>query len=194
MEQHKTLYPEIRPESVVIPKGQSLGDWLNTRIARYETRSLDWDALKFQADFDPKYRRAQMRYIGTGGTGIDTDDNAVPAEHFTFSTMVLPAGCEGPLHLHTDAEEVFFILRGSKLRFIIEHQGERFETDPQGARPVLGAARRLSRPGQRGHRGGADVRHHRQQQAGDADLSAGSSGREDQAAEAGCRGCGLMRA
>ena len=69
-----------------------------------------------------------MRYIGTGGTGVDTDDNAVPAEHFTFSTMVLPAGCEGPLHLHTDAEEVFFVLRGNKLRFIIEHQGERFET------------------------------------------------------------------
>ena len=76
----------------------------------------------------PKYRRAQMRYVGTGGTGVDSDENAVPAEHFTFSTMVLPAGCEGPLHLHTDAEEVFFVLRGNKLRFIIEHQGERFET------------------------------------------------------------------
>ena len=128
MEQHKTLYPEIKPDNVVIPKDQTLGDWLKTRIARYDTRSPDWDALKFQADFDPKYRRAQLRYIGTGGTGIDTDDNAVPAEHFTFSTMILPAGCEGPLHLHTDAEEVFFILRGSKLRFIIEHKGERFET------------------------------------------------------------------
>ena len=43
---------------------------------------------------------------------IEVDDNAVPAEHFTFSTMALPAGCEGPLHLHTDAEEVFFVLRG----------------------------------------------------------------------------------
>src|SRR5258708_12544279 len=69
-----------------------------------------------------------MRYIGTGGTGVDSDDSVVPAEHFTFSTMVLPAGCEGPLHLHTDAEEVFFVLRGNKLRFIIEHRGERFET------------------------------------------------------------------
>ena len=65
--------------------------------------------------------------IGTGGTGVATDDNAVPAEHFTFSTMILPAGCEGPLHLHTDAEEVFFILKGSKVRFMIEHQGQRFE-------------------------------------------------------------------
>ena len=120
--------PRSGPKSSSIPKGKSLGDWLDTRIARYETRELDWDALKFQADFDPKYRRAQMRYIGTGGTGVAKDDNAVPAEHFTFSTMVLPAGCEGPLHLHTDVEEVFFVLRGNKVRFIIEHQGERFET------------------------------------------------------------------
>ena len=66
--------------------------------------------------------------FGTGGTGVESDDNVIPAEHFTFSTMVLPAGCEGPLHLHTDAEEVFFVLRGNKLRFIVEHQGERFET------------------------------------------------------------------
>ena len=83
-----------------------------SRIARYETRTYDWDALKFQADFDPKYRRAQMRYVGTGGTGIDGDNNAVPAEHFTFSTMVLPPGCEGPLHVHHDVEEVFFMIRG----------------------------------------------------------------------------------
>ncbi len=44
---------------------------MNTRIARYDTRKYDWDALKFQADFDPKFRRAQMRYMGTGGTGVD---------------------------------------------------------------------------------------------------------------------------
>jgi quercetin dioxygenase-like cupin family protein len=126
--EHKVIYPEISPDRVVIPDGQNLESWLESRIARYATRQLDWHALQFQADFDPKYRRAQMRYVGTGGTGVEGDDNAVPAEHFTFSTMVLPAGCEGPLHLHTDAEEVFFVLRGNKLRFIIEHKGKRFET------------------------------------------------------------------
>src|SRR6266568_3568345 len=122
------VIPEIRPEDVKIPQGASLGAWLESRTARYENRTLDWDALKFQADFDPKYRRAQMRYIGTGGTGVASDETVVPAENFTFSTMVLPAGCEGPLHLHTDAEEVFFILRGSKVRVIVEHLGERHET------------------------------------------------------------------
>ena len=111
-----------------VPEGQSLADWLTTRIARYETRTLDWDALKFQADFDAKYRRAQMRYVGTGGTGVRKDDNTVPAEHFTFSTMVLPAGCEGPMHVHRDVEEVFFIVRGHRIRMMFEAGGERFET------------------------------------------------------------------
>src|SRR5205807_2083098 len=73
--EHKPIYPEIKPDNVVIPKGENLSTWLSSRIARYDTRQLDWDALKFQADYDPKYRRAQMRYVGTGGTGVEGDDN-----------------------------------------------------------------------------------------------------------------------
>ena len=112
----------------VVPQGRSLADWITGRIARYETRTLDWEALGFQADVDPRYRRAQMRYVGTGGTGVSKDSNTVPAEHFTFSTMVLPAGCEGPMHVHRDVEEVFFILRGSRIRLMFEAGGERWET------------------------------------------------------------------
>ncbi len=110
------------------PGDQSLEDWITSRIARHETRNLDWDALKFQADFDPKYKRAQMRYMGTGGTGLASDENTVPSEHFTFSTMVLPPGCEGPMHVHADVEEVFFMLRG-KIRLFLEHDGETWETE-----------------------------------------------------------------
>lgn len=110
------------------PNGMSLAEWLNSRVATRATRKYDWNALKFQADYDPKYRRAQMRYIGTGATGVSTDNNTVPAEHFTFSTMILPVGAEGPLHLHEDAEEVFFVLRG-KVRLIAELNGESWSTD-----------------------------------------------------------------
>ena len=126
MNQHVT--PETTPDDVRIPEGKSLAQWIESRVARFETRQLDWNALKFQADFDPKYRRAQMRYLGVGATGVSNDDGVVPAEHFTFSTMVLPAGCEGPLHLHTDAEEVFFVMRGERIRLMIEHKGEHVET------------------------------------------------------------------
>ena len=111
------------------PEGASFEDWMNSRVARVSTRRYDWDALKFQADFDPKYRRAQMRYLGTGGTGVAADTNTVPAEHFTFSTMVIPAGHEGPSHLHTDVEEVFFIIRG-KLKLVLEKDGCLLYTSP----------------------------------------------------------------
>lgn len=100
---------------------------MEARIARHSTRRYDWDALKFQADFDPKYRRAQMRYVGTGGTGIKSDSQVVPAEHFTFSTMLLPAGAEGPMHVHDDVEEVFFVIRG-KVKVMLEKDGEKYET------------------------------------------------------------------
>ena len=129
MEQHKTLYPEIRPENVAIPKGKSLGDWLNTRIARYETRSTRLGRAqvpgRLRSEVSP---RADCAISAPAAPASPPTTTPCPAEHFTFSTMMLPAGCEGPLHLHTDAEEVFFMLRGNKVRFIIEHQGERFET------------------------------------------------------------------
>lgn len=127
MTQH-AKFPEVQPQDVKIPAGLSLGDWVEKHVARYASRTLDWDALKFQADYDPKYRRAQMRYIGTGATGVSDDENVIPAGHFTFSTMILPAGCEGPSHLHTDSEEVFFILKGHKVRVFVEHLGQRYET------------------------------------------------------------------
>ena len=111
-----------------LPAGeQGFGERMESRVARFATRRYDWDVLKFQADFDPKYRRAQMRYVGTGGTGKDSDSNTVPSEHFTFSTMVLPPGCEGPPHVHTDVEEVFFMLRGS-IRLTIRDGDSEWET------------------------------------------------------------------
>ncbi|WP_397473194.1 cupin domain-containing protein [Pusillimonas sp.] len=108
-------------------EGESFEKWMEGRIARYSTRQYDWDALKFQADFDPKYRRAQMRYIGTGATGVSSDNNTVPSEHFTFSTMVIPGRGEAPMHIHYDVEEVFFLIRG-KLMLFLEKDGERYET------------------------------------------------------------------
>lgn len=57
-------------------EGSSFSEWMDTRVARFSTRKYDWDALKFQADYDPKFRRAQMRYIGTGGTGVANDSRS----------------------------------------------------------------------------------------------------------------------
>jgi quercetin dioxygenase-like cupin family protein len=91
-------------------------------VARLKDRSLDFNVLKFQEEVDPAYRRAQMRYIGRGATA-NNDANVIGAEHFTLSTMVLPAGCKGPLHLHDDVEEVFFILKGT-VTALIQEEGK----------------------------------------------------------------------
>jgi len=87
-------------------------DQIDKHIARLKDRQPDWGVLVFQAKIDPKYRRAQMRYVGGGGTGKHDDPNIIHAGHFTLSTMILPAGNEGPLHLHSDVEELFFVLEG----------------------------------------------------------------------------------
>jgi mannose-6-phosphate isomerase-like protein (cupin superfamily) len=113
-------------QSMMPAPGQSFADWMEGRVARKSTRSYDWDALKFQADFDPKYRRAQMRYVGTGGTGVAKDSNTVPSGHFTFSTMVIPAGNIGPSHIHYDVEEIFFVIRG-EMKVVCEKDGQRWE-------------------------------------------------------------------
>ena len=122
-----TIPPEAEIQrGMMATPGQSLAEWLDSRVARFGTRKYDWDALKFQADYDPTYRRAQMRYVGTGGTGVATDMNTVPSAHFTFSTMVIPAGNVGPSHIHYDVEEVFFVMRG-KMKIVCEKDGERWE-------------------------------------------------------------------
>jgi quercetin dioxygenase-like cupin family protein len=105
----------------------SLEEMFDSRIARLSDRVEDWDTLGFQAAVDEKYRRAQIRYIGSGATGDHDDDQTIiPSENFTLSTMLLPPGAEGPLHLHSDAEEVFFVLDG-EITFFVEKDGETCE-------------------------------------------------------------------
>ena len=121
--------PEKEIQAAMLQQpGQTFEQWMEGRVARKSTRRYDWDALKFQADFDPRYRRAQMRYVGTGGTGVAKDSNTVPSGHFTFSTMVIPAGHIGPSHIHYDVEEIFFVIRGA-MRVICEKDGHRWQAD-----------------------------------------------------------------
>ena len=101
----------------------TLAEEIDRLIARRGDRELDWDVLGFQTKVNPKYERAQMRYVGGGGTGAHADPKVVPADHFTFSTMVIPAGHEGPSHVHHDVEEVFFCLEG-EITCILERDGE----------------------------------------------------------------------
>lgn len=96
-------------------------------VGRLEDKELDWNVLSFQEEVDPRYRRAQMRYIGRGATA-NKDPNVIEANNFTLSTMVLPSGSIGPLHMHWDVEEVFFILKG-EMTVLLQHDGEDHEVN-----------------------------------------------------------------
>ncbi|WP_211261241.1 cupin domain-containing protein [Pseudonocardia acaciae] len=87
---------------------------IDSCIASKDSRNEDWDTLAFQAKAGDEFRRAQIRYIGSGATGNhESDSRILPSEHFTFSNMRLPAGAIGPEHTHHDVEEVFFVLEGT---------------------------------------------------------------------------------
>jgi len=103
-----------------------LAEMMDKHVAYLKGRTADWGALEFQEKIDPRYRRAQMRYMGTGGTPVKGDVNVIPADHFTLSTMILPAGCIGPLHVHHDVEEAFFVIQG-RIKFTWELDGEKVE-------------------------------------------------------------------
>lgn len=90
-----------------------LEELIDSCIASRQSRHEDWDTLGFQAEAGDEFRRAQIRYIGSGATGDhEGDDRILPSEHFTFSNMRLPVGGIGPEHTHHDVEEVFFVLEG----------------------------------------------------------------------------------
>lgn len=94
--------------------GTDLEALIDSCIASRETRVEDWDTLAFQAKAGDEFRRAQVRYIGSGATGNhENDSRTLQSEHFTFSNMRLPAGGVGPEHTHHDVEEVFFVLEGT---------------------------------------------------------------------------------
>ncbi|QRY62203.1 cupin domain-containing protein [Gordonia sp. PDNC005] len=90
-----------------------LAEFTDSLILTRDSRKEDWDALGFQAKAGDQFKRAQIRYVGSGATGDHGDDKRIiPSRGFTFSNMLLPAGAEGPEHTHHDAEEAFFVLEG----------------------------------------------------------------------------------
>lgn len=130
-----------------------LDELIETCIARRDTRHADWDTLAFQAKAGDEFRRAQIRYIGSGATGDHgADARILQAEHFTFSNMLLPPGAVGPEHTHHDVEEVFFVLEGEVDVTIHDPEdGTRTSTRRLGYRDLVkvpaGVPRSLRNPG-----------------------------------------------
>src|SRR6185312_6412772 len=50
---------------------------IDSCLARREARYEDWDTLGFQAKAGDEFRRAQIRYIGSGATGDHSTDTRI---------------------------------------------------------------------------------------------------------------------
>ncbi len=88
----------------------SLAADLRRAVGRHAEKTFDWDAFPGSRGF-PKLQRAQMRYIGGGGSPKINDPGTLPAEHFTFSLVWKPAGNFAASHTH-EVVEHFLILSG----------------------------------------------------------------------------------
>jgi mannose-6-phosphate isomerase-like protein (cupin superfamily) len=93
----------------------TLQDRLAGRVARFADRREDWTVFGFETKQDPRFARAQRRYLGASGS-VDPADlrGAIPATAFTMSIQSMPPGNRIPMHCH-ETEEIFFILDGECL-------------------------------------------------------------------------------
>ena len=87
---------------------------LQTRMASYVGRHADkvwdWDAFPASRGY-PELARAQIRYIGAGGSPKIDDPSTLAPEHFTVSMVHQPVGKYGASHAH-EVEEAFLVLEG----------------------------------------------------------------------------------
>jgi mannose-6-phosphate isomerase-like protein (cupin superfamily) len=104
----------------------TLRDKLAGRVALFADRREDWSVFGFETALDPKFARAQRRYLGASGS-VDHNDlrGSIPASAFTMSIQSMPPGNQIPMHCH-ETEEIFFILDGSA-RVRCWQDGESFD-------------------------------------------------------------------
>jgi mannose-6-phosphate isomerase-like protein (cupin superfamily) len=90
--------------------GSRLREELEAHTGRYALKTPDWDAFPANRGF-PELARAQIRYIGAGGSPKHDDPSALPAEHFTLSLIFQEPGRYAATHQH-EIEEAFLVLQG----------------------------------------------------------------------------------
>src|SRR5437667_2063670 len=79
-------------------------------IGRHTDKSFDWDAFPGSRGF-PELERAQMRYIGAGGSPKADDPSTLKPGQFTLSLVHQPVGKYAPCHFH-EVVEHFLVLEG----------------------------------------------------------------------------------
>ncbi|MEM9198997.1 MAG: cupin domain-containing protein [Pseudomonadota bacterium] len=83
---------------------------LAAQTGRHVDKDFDWHAFPSNAGF-PDLARAQMRYIGAGGSPKVNDASTLKPDHFTLSLIYKEPGRYAACHSH-EIEESFLIISG----------------------------------------------------------------------------------
>jgi quercetin dioxygenase-like cupin family protein len=83
---------------------------MRSATGRHTDKSFDWDAFPGNVGF-PELARAQMRYIGAGGSPKVDDPNTLRPGDFTLSLIHQPVGKYAACHSH-EVVEHFLVLDG----------------------------------------------------------------------------------
>ena len=92
-------------------KGLTLEDRLIAHTGRFTDKVFDWDAFPSNSGFD-ELARAQMRYVGAGGSPKVEDTSTLKADHFSVSLIYKEPGRYAACHSH-EIEESFLIINGT---------------------------------------------------------------------------------
>ncbi len=83
---------------------------LRGNVVRHVDKSFDWDAFPSNRGY-PELARAQMRYVGAGGSPKVGEAGTLKPEHFTVSLIHKPVANYAACHSH-EIEESFLIIDG----------------------------------------------------------------------------------
>jgi mannose-6-phosphate isomerase-like protein (cupin superfamily) len=83
---------------------------LRQNVVRHVNKTFDWDAFPSNRGF-PELERAQMRYIGAGGSPKVGEPGTLKPEHFTLSLIYKHVGKYAACHAH-EIEESFLLIDG----------------------------------------------------------------------------------
>ncbi|SEO98522.1 Cupin domain-containing protein [Salinihabitans flavidus] len=89
----------------------ALAEELKAHTGRFTDKAFDWNAFPSNAGF-PELERAQMRYIGAGGSPKVGDTTTMQPDNFTVSLIYKEPGKYAACHSH-EIEESFLIIDGT---------------------------------------------------------------------------------
>jgi mannose-6-phosphate isomerase-like protein (cupin superfamily) len=93
-----------------VQQDDELGQRMKRFVGRYADKVPDWDAFPPSRGY-PELDRAQIRYIGAGGSPKVDDPGTLRADHFTLSMVQQPVGKYGASHAH-EVTEAFLVIEG----------------------------------------------------------------------------------